>query len=484
MGQSNDQGSTAEPEPAGSGRVSFERLRERTDELELIISGVSLIALLSLPGWLWDAYAEFAPRLGMGLVAAAAVTLPILSAICYLMALLFLMHLGVRAHWVGLIGLKAVFPEGVRWERLDGMGPLTLARLRGRLPSLDRSVARADRLASALFSLITFSALALAVLGFWLTLLFVVAGLFGHVLGGTNTFVNRAVGWLILAYLALPAARWLLDGVLVRRVPALERLALLRWLIRLLGWLESLFFPPRLLGATRLTLQSQLLPRAFFVLFVAAVIGIAYGSNLILQRGQGFDVLGNQRFVTAADTAGGSRSAYYESQRVARDRLRPQPMIPAPLIETAWLPLFLPYVALIDDPVLEARCPPRPVSPSGTFGFDPSDTDAAAIVREAEVDAGSAAAADCLRRLWEVRLNGTPQSLDGFVPSERRDLGVRGLSGWLPLNGLRPGPQRLEVIWRPAPEQDVLREDWLPRRTRHHIPFVWSPEAAALPAQE
>ena len=35
-------------------RVAFESLRERTDELELIISGISLLALLALPGWLFD----------------------------------------------------------------------------------------------------------------------------------------------------------------------------------------------------------------------------------------------------------------------------------------------------------------------------------------------------------------------------------------------------------------------------------------------
>lgn len=107
---------------AAGGRVSFERLRERTDELELIISGLSLFALVSLPGWLWDTYETWLPRMSLGMSAASGVLVPIASAMCLMMAALFVLHLAVRAHWVGLIGLKAVFPDGVRWERMGGLG--------------------------------------------------------------------------------------------------------------------------------------------------------------------------------------------------------------------------------------------------------------------------------------------------------------------------------------------------------------------------
>ncbi len=481
MVEGRDEGSP-EGQAGGVGRVSFERLRERTDELELIISGLSLLALVSLPGWLWGAYESYYPRMSLGLVAASAVLLPMLSAICMVMAALLLLHLGVRAHWVGLIGLKAAFPDGIRWDRLRGVGGLTTASLQARVPSVDQGIARADRLASTLFSLITFSALALAVLGLWLTALFIVAGLFGESLGGTNTFLNRAVGWIFIAYFGAPLLRWLLDGVLVRRVPGLAGFAPLRWTVALLGWIEALFLPPRLLGSIRLTLQSHLLPRAFLVCFVGAMLAVAFGSNRAFQVSRSFDLLDTQRHVGTRATYGGVRSAHYESQRIARDALQPVPSIPAPTIESAWLPLFLPYVALMDDPVLDQRCPRRERWTGTPFGFDPGDSDAEAKEREARIDAEAAATADCLRSLWEVRLDDRPQSLAGFLPAERADLGLRGLAGWLPLNGLAPGPHRLEVIWRPRPEQDAVQQDYVPKRLRHVIPFVWDPEAAAVPA--
>lgn len=461
-----------------SGRVSFERLRERTDELELLISGLALFALLGMPGWLWERFETFYARMPVEVVAGVIVLLPILSGICYVMALLFLSHLAVRAHWVGLIGLKAAFPDGVKWGRIRGIGPITLTRLRERLPDLDRGIERADLVASTLFSLITFTAIALGILGSWMTLLFVLGGVFGTSLGGTNWFINIALTTLFACFVGAPILRWVLDGVLARVFPRLAQNGAWQAIVELVGWVERLFMPTRLIGATRLALQSHLLPRTFFACFVLLVLGIAMASNSWFQSGRGFDLFGSQTYVTGRDLVGGQRSSYYESQRVSRDRARPVPIIPAPVIEQAWLPLLLPYVALMDDPVLALRCSEHDAAPVPDFDFSAADTDAQALEREAGFDTATERASACLRRLWEVRIDGVVRSLDDFVVTERSDLGLRGLGGYLPLNGLRPGRHRLEAIWRVRPEQDHIAEDFVPKRIRHVIPFVWSPESS------
>ena len=46
------QGSTP-PEPEHRAR-KLEKLRDRTDEIELIISGLTTVALFTLPGWLFE----------------------------------------------------------------------------------------------------------------------------------------------------------------------------------------------------------------------------------------------------------------------------------------------------------------------------------------------------------------------------------------------------------------------------------------------
>ena len=63
----------SDPQPA---RISFDRLRERTDELELLISGLSMLALFSLPGWLIDSYQYANVQLSLVMLSAAAMALP------------------------------------------------------------------------------------------------------------------------------------------------------------------------------------------------------------------------------------------------------------------------------------------------------------------------------------------------------------------------------------------------------------------------
>ena len=50
---------------------AMDRLRDRTDELELIISSLTIFALFSIPGWLFDKIADIYTHLSTSLVIAA-----------------------------------------------------------------------------------------------------------------------------------------------------------------------------------------------------------------------------------------------------------------------------------------------------------------------------------------------------------------------------------------------------------------------------
>ena len=47
---------------------AWERLRDRTDELELIISSLTIFALFSMPGWLFNNFADVYTHLSPSLV--------------------------------------------------------------------------------------------------------------------------------------------------------------------------------------------------------------------------------------------------------------------------------------------------------------------------------------------------------------------------------------------------------------------------------
>ncbi|MFT6898231.1 MAG: hypothetical protein ACJA13_002651, partial [Paraglaciecola sp.] len=65
---------TADDLQASSSQSSaLQRLRDRTDELELIISSLTIFALFTLPGWLFDSFSNIYTHLSDGLVVAGTI---------------------------------------------------------------------------------------------------------------------------------------------------------------------------------------------------------------------------------------------------------------------------------------------------------------------------------------------------------------------------------------------------------------------------
>jgi len=433
------------------------RLRDRTDELELIISSLTTVALFTLPGWLFERFAESYLHLSVPMVVSGNLALILLTGLCYGLGTCFLLHLLTRAYWVGLIGLRTVFPRGINWDRTPGIGPLTRERYRQRLPDLRTAIDRSDRLASSLFAVISVIALAIA----WLVLLIAVVaslgGLIGSRFGATNLGITVASLGLLVVGVGVSALLWVLDGVLAARLPALRAARWFQGLVAGLSRVNSWLMPQRLVLPVQLTLQSNTRPVIAMILFVLAVIGIVVVGQFTFNRSANFTISDQFRYLDEEHLEGTAfRSSFYEDMRHGKDRLRGRPMIPTFEQRSSHLRLFLPYQPLRDNLLLERLCPGE--------------------------DAGLGAA--CLARLWSVALNGQPVELSGFLASERLDLGMRGLIGIVPLDGLEPGLQVLSVIWNPGADSDAAPIDdrYSEAVFDYDIPFLFAPDfERALP---
>ena len=106
----------AEPAPALRRNVA-------TWEVELLISGVAVFAMLQLPGLLDDALFMLLPRFGDGWQMALLLVFMYAKGAALILSLTFVLHLLLRAHWIALVGVHAVHPDGIRWERLR-IGPI------------------------------------------------------------------------------------------------------------------------------------------------------------------------------------------------------------------------------------------------------------------------------------------------------------------------------------------------------------------------
>lgn len=448
------------PEPGQSGqdgpgpsapqpRIAFERLRERTDELELIISGLIAFALLAVPSRLFEAWAQADVHAGTFGQFVLMFGYFVGSGLCYTLAGAFIVHLAVRGYWVGLIGLKACFPDGIRWERIGTLGPISRAYYRARLPDLMSAIDRADRAASVLFAMATLVGLLILWSGVALIAVLVLGWLFGLASGAGTSIALMAAFAFYVVVMGVVTLGALVDAVLVRRRPALAQLPWLRRLVERLLAFHGWLLPQRLVLPVQLTLHSNTSGRVFVlalftVMFIAPLVGLGH-----VIGSRAFTVAGAYEAIDADAVEHGMASAHYEDQRGPRDRLLRWPMIPSDQVGRAHLRLFIPHLPARDNPLLASRCP----APTGD-------------------DAGAARAARlaCLAGLWTVTLDGDPVDLGTFLPAERRDLGLRGLQGYLPMAGLAAGRHDLVLVWNPGGDE---RDD--EREFRYRIPFWLSP---------
>lgn len=434
-------------------RIAFERLRERTDELELIVSGLLAFALLTVPARLFEAWAGAAVHLDGLFWQALWLGFMVSAGFSYTLAIAFVVHLAIRGYWIGLIGLKSTFPKGIRWDAIPLMGAVSRAYHRALVGDLGDAIDRADRAASILFAAAILAGMMLAWLGVMYMLVISLAGLVGLALGDPARIalgVLIAVGAVFLLISSLPM---LLDRLATRRQaagapsPRLERAA--RWSFRIYG----MIFPQRLVSPVLLTLQSNLSRRAFLPVFYVVVMAALALGALQVVGSRSFALFNRYDVLTGEAIEYGMQGAHYESLRSDADRLLMFPMIPSDRIAETHLRLFIPHRPLRDNAPMREACPALDGGHNAARGA-----------------AASAAAVRCLSSLWSVTLDGEAVAVDDFLPMERRDLGMRGLVGYLPIEALAPGRHDLHLRWNPdgigdGPQRDI----------EYVIPFWFTP---------
>ncbi|AQG80524.1 hypothetical protein [Spirosoma montaniterrae] len=124
--------------------------------LELVISGAALFATLQIPALLNEGFDYFQYNLLSHTSGARGVfpvlVLSMIKATCYVLFLAFLVNFVMRAFWVGLVGLLAVYPAGVQYDRLPLSTPSSRKRMADELGPLDRYILQLDRRCNVVFA--------------------------------------------------------------------------------------------------------------------------------------------------------------------------------------------------------------------------------------------------------------------------------------------------------------------------------------------
>ncbi|MGN6657293.1 MAG: hypothetical protein ACTHJ9_18390 [Rhodanobacter sp.] len=395
-----------------------------TWEVELLISGVAVFAMLQLPGWLDDRFFALVPRFEQVAVTALTLVFVYLKSAASILAITFTLHLILRAHWIALVGLHSVFPDGVHWERLR-MGPVRRACEQQRLAPTTIAIERADNRATVVFALGV-------MLGNLMLMICLVAGVaFGitrvlHQAFDTNFDPVRSV----LLFFAMVMLPFLAAHLIDRRFGS--RMAATSWQRRALTWIFRTYAQ---IGLGRiqyawLLVSSRIGETRFVFIIWLIIIPTATLGTLTLTPAKSPYRLGNYAaFPYLANDSRAINAAHYDDQRdLAHDPA--VPYIQSAVIDTSYLQLVVPYQPDSDGAAMKRECAAAPAL--------------------ADPQARAKHALDCLGKLHAVTLDGKP------LPELRYETGTDArarrpaLVAMIDVRALAPGRHELRVMRAPT----------------------------------
>lgn len=427
----------ASPEP----NPRFAHGLRQTWELELLISGAVAFALLQIPGGIDRAYERLDPHLSGNLAMALFAGYYYVKLALYALITSFILHLALRAYWVGLIGLEAVYPRGVRWEEIK-YGPITRAYYQEKLRPLPAMIDKVDDLCSMIFSFAFLIVLMFLFSLLWGGLLALVAFAVSRLVFGGERF-GDVFRILALLFVMIPLGLSLLDRVLGPKLDPAGRLA--RGIRAGLAVSFRAYFLP-LYGPTLLVLVSNIRKKTIYPLLALALGGLVsffFLNDLLLRREA--IVLGSEIYLPAEPGEHGVDPAHYEDQRPPGLVARFVPSIQSDVITDPYVRLFIPYSPRRHNAAVAKRCPGvKPLSEEG-MRFD--------LRRSGkEAEGAPEAVLRCLAGLHRVTLDGRPLPDLGFLFYNHPETGLRGIVTYIPATSLAPGSHLLQVAAVPREE--------------------------------
>lgn len=414
------------------------QLASPTWELELFLSGAFVFAMFQLPEVVERLFVRLEPH------ATPSTSLVIFTgalyakAIAFTLIVTFLVHLVARAHWVALLGLHSVFPQGIRWDEMK-IGPIGRDVYQKQIPDLGRVIARLDNFCSIVFSA-----------GLLVVLVFAYSTVLAGALAGLSYLLARGFSGgrdmrnyfyaLAAVFVAIPLIGTLLDKKLgARMAPGSTGYRLVRGMLRIAFVLNVM----RVTGPMMWTLATNVgRKRALVLLYIAlgVLIMVAAGDRLF----QADRLSMNSYDFFGASRAHGVQAQFYENQRVEGKAYSRIPFIQSDIVREPYVKLFIPYSPRRHNAAIPRACPGvKPLQARGLqIGVDPYLADSLAIP-----------VISCMAGLHGATLDGVPVPPEMFAFYEHPRSGLKGIIAYLPVDSLPRGRHVITVL--PAPPESL-----------------------------
>ncbi|MEM8967983.1 MAG: hypothetical protein AAGE93_16310 [Bacteroidota bacterium] len=420
------------------------KLRNRSWEMELLISGFVLVLLLPIPELLWQQGRLILTSMNVGVVQqlfSVALVIGLFGSRILIVNLII--YLFLRGFWIGIVGLISAFPKGIDWPRTSYQESYQ-QYLERKTPKVETYVDRLNKITSSVFSfsfLLVFliTAALFALLPVILTIILV------------NTVISDLSDtyWVNqVADVVIPALFAIYFGL--STVFLIDFLTL--GLIKRIRWqpFVKLYFP--LYRFFRLLTLAPLYTPIYYTLIsnvpkrVIASVLISYLAIFFFFTNFSYS---EEIFIPNQDGAFRLHYRHYEDKLEASS-LALLPLIPSEYVEHSHLRLFLPYL-VSDNDSLQQVCPEvETFRESGfttsmqvTFGFSPPDTLQSNSPSDNEENV--VAALNCLANVYQIYVDDSLYQPATFYFYRRAENNQPGLLTYLPVASLPSGPHQLTV---------------------------------------
>ena len=402
-----------------------------TWEVELLISGVAVFAMLQVPGWLDDRMFALEPRVGSDWRPVLVLFYIYSKSTAVVLAATFAIHLLLRAQWIALVGMDSVYPQGVQLDRLR-MGPIQRAIEGARPGTIADAIERADNRASVLFAIgVSIATIIASICIFFcgsLLLVNLLAQAFAWPIDPLK------VMWGIFGLVMLPFAsagmtdqlrgdRLRPDGIVYRTVAATLRFYTRIGMGRRNNHVIALL--------TSNGGERRMMAVVFGVMLAAlAGVGVAYAAMRTSTRAGSYRLFPDSALQRLLPE-------HYDDQRnPARDPALP--FVQSSVIAGPYLKLVVPYRPDRDEAAMRKHC-----------------TQASGLGGEALASARRA----CLQALHPVALDGTPlQDLQYEIASDPRT-DRPALLAMIDVRTLAPGRHELRIARPPRGDRKPGKDD-------------------------
>jgi len=425
----------------------LKELASKTWSLEMTISGAATFAVSFLPDLIergLDYYLDnLAPSIdGIGLV------LPLLAyaffkVMAWLLTCTFIVHLSMRALWVGAVGLHAVFPRGIQYHQLHSVSDEYKALAEQHYGTLADFIYRLDKQCNRIFALAFTMAMGLGGLGMMYLIIFMAYVLMRRFF--SDEVVERT-GWLL--YLAFVAAILVVFSTKYwpRNRSDTNQWATRSAQIQLLLTRFTLPFFSHPLTYLSMAFMSNVPKYRYYGALTLISIGMMTAGIFVMAQKlssiRGRALLDTRTHFWKGAPEGVFPHNLYDNLRDQGSTL-PKVSISSDVLEGDFLPLFVKYPYYLDAQ-LRAFCPPASV-PDQTLDTWPKKS-----VRQYK----DSLSLDCLQQFFRVTLNDSAALKVDWLFAEKS--GVEGIITYIDAQHFQRGKNTILVQLPSEAKKDSL----------------------------